>query len=77
MPAASTMVFARTSPCAVTTPTARPCSRIRPVTLQFSTMLAPRARAAAASACVVSTGLVWPSVGRKIPPAMSATFASG
>ena len=46
-------------------------------TLVFSKIFAPRCLAPLASACVVSIGLVWPSLGRKMPPTTSLTSSSG
>ena len=46
-------------------------------TLQFSMIWAPPARAPLARACVVSVGLVWPSLGRNTAPTRSSTFSRG
>ena len=47
------------------------------VTFMFSNMRAPRCVAPLTSAMVVSIGLVWPSLGKKMPPTTSSTFSSG
>jgi len=77
MPAQFTTTSHTMSPRSVLTPVAAPFCRWIPVTVTFSTMVAPPLRAPFARASVVSIGLVRPSRGIHTAPARSSVRISG